>query len=326
MTVKRAEYRAELRLVVDAPHIGEADLLDVPITLPVEKGELSITISKTPTGTGLKVLWVFEHWFSEDSDQSWEEKSWELWERAGALFLPDEKGTVDFRFGGLAVRELMFDACGPFLARLALASRSPYFWSRVRSADLHDLQGEVTVDVDGHHVKLRPQTWRMLPDVRPAPVACQRARALARAPFPHYASFFLTADRRFLEGDFADAVVHLAQGVEVAAYAYVRLRIGGATGEWHFTPSEFFGPPPLRRAEIAAINPAPIPSYATLCELFGARHEWVHEGRRRVRLFDAAAGRCPKDGGSRELVRNDYYLFRSAASQALVWMGEEPIE
>lgn len=325
MTVQRAEYRAEVRLVVDAPHVGDADLLDVPITLPVKKGELSVTISRTPTGTGVKLLWVFEDWFSEDSGQSWEEKSWELWERSGVLFLPDEKGSVEFG-GGLAVGELMFEACGAFLARLALASRSPYFWSRVRSADLHDLQGEVTIDVAGHHVRLRPQMWRVLPDVRPAPITSQRAIALARAPFPRYASFFLTADRRFLEGDFADAVVHLAQGVEVAAYAYVRTKIGGVAGEWHFSPSEFFGPRALRRAEITAINPAPIVSYATLCELFGARHEWVHEGRRRVRLFDPAADRCPKGGASRELVRGDYYTFRSAASQALVWMGEEPIE
>lgn len=95
----------------------------------------------------------------------------------------------------------------------------------------------------------------------------------------------------------------------------------------NFTPHEWFGPPALRHPDIQATNPAPFVAYSDICELFGARNEWVHEGRCQVRPFDPQINKASRDPALyRALKRDDYFRFRSAFSSALVWMGETPIE
>lgn len=321
-------YTATLHLLVDAQLPAEGALFARPVTLPCTKGTLTVTVSggSTERSTLVEVRWVFDEYFQEASGQDNDEKSWQLWERIGILDLPDQHGKVNFR-KGLAVGELLFRSCLPYLAALSLVSRAPYFWSRLRDSDLHDLHGDIWVEVAGHKIKLKPQSWSARADVRPVGVSEAQAIALAGSPFPAYANFLITSDRRFFEGDVADAVVHLAQGVEVAAYAYVRTTITAVPPNWTFNAPDMFGPPNLRLASIQALNQQPLARYSDLCELFGSRHEWIHEGRGKVRLFDPGAQKVPRVSPTlRDLTRQDYYAFRAAASEALTWMGNWPIE
>lgn len=328
MALRQEEYRAEVTATIPARRVGDDSINGVMVLLPSEKGRLEVALeSPTITATTLRIIWTFTDWFNEDSGQSFSESSWDLWERSGVLFIPDEAGKIDFS-AGIAVGEVLRAAVLPYLARLALASRSPYFWSRVRDINLHAAGAEIRVAVAGRSARLHAQSWSLLPEVRSSPLDVSRARIIAATPFPEYATFLLTADRRFMDGDYRDAVVHLAQGLEVAAYAFVRRFVPSKGGsEWNFTVPKYFGPPKMRRPEIASINSSALSEYPALCELAGARHEWVHEGRSQVRPFDSSAERASSNPSTyRDLVPADYYRFRRAVSTALVWMGEAPIE
>lgn len=321
-------YTATLNVLVDAQLPVDDDLFSRPVPVPCKKGQMTVTISRgtSERSTLVEIRWVFEDYFQESSGQDFDEKSWELWERVGVIDLPDQDGNVCFT-KGIAVGEVLFRSCRPYLAALALVSRAPHFWSRLRDSDLHDLQGDISVDVAGHKVKLKPLSWSARPGVRPSGVSVARAIDLAAAPFPAYANFLITADRRFYEGDIADAVVHLAQGVEVAAYAYLRATVPALPAKWDFHVPAMFGPLTLRHPEIQAMNPKPLKRYPQICELFGSRHEWIHEGRRKVRLFDPITNKVPRHSPNlRDLTRSDFYEFRAATSEALTWMGNWAIE
>lgn len=328
MASRQEEYRAIATLEIASQRPGDDSLDGRAVQLPCEKGCLEVTLrSNGNNGTTVELVWTFMDWFNESSGQSHQESTWDLWERSGLLFMPNLEGSVDFN-AGLAVGEILLSAATPYLARLALVSRAPYFWSRVRDADLHDLAGEVCVTVAGRVVKLGPVTRRFLPAVRPSnSVDAAGAAEIASSPLPPYGNFLLTADRRFMEGDRPDAVVHLAQGLEIAAYRYVRQfePDAGSAAQTSFNPSRYFGP--TRMQSIQDANPHPVPEYPAICELFGARNEWVHEGRAQVRPFDGALNKASSDRSKcRPLAFEDYYRFRRAVSAALVWMGEPPIE
>jgi hypothetical protein len=334
MSVRQEQYTAFTRLVVDTAPMGDDSLLGVPVQIPCDKGKLTVTLAaeSLQTKTVIELRWIFSHWFTEYSGNEIdkEQTTWELWRSSQVLYLPEANGEIDFRHG-ISLGEEMFGAATGYLARLALVSRSPYFWSQLRSADLYELQGVVFIDVAGRAVELGPRAWRAGVAVRQGTLNIQTAASIAAISFPTYAGFLLTADRRFLEGDVADAVVHLAQGLEVAVYSYVRTNVPALSKTWPFRASECFAPPNdskhQRKPEIQAVNPAILNSYSSVCELFGARHEWVHEGRRQVRPYDPIHYSYTADDTKfRQLTRDDYYIFRSAVSDALQWLGELPIE
>jgi hypothetical protein len=133
--------------------------------------------------SALDVTWTFVDWFNDDSGQDLPESSWDFWERTGILFVPDSTGHVDFG-AGLPVGETLLSATVPYLARLALASRSPYFWTRVRNLDLHDPHTVIRVTVSGRTARLRAQAWSSLPEVRSSPLDVGKARLLAAGHSP----------------------------------------------------------------------------------------------------------------------------------------------
>jgi len=293
----------------------------------VDKGTLKVTLNQSPTdpSTRVKLVWNFDDWFQEEPGISNVQTCWDLWEQIGAICIPNEAGEIDLK-DAMAVGDVMWEAAIPSIAWLCVIGRCPHFWAAILNAALYQLQADIKIEVGGRCANLHPVIRRMRVAVRSRTLDSDKVSEVAGRRFPGYLWSVLEADRQLMEGPLATAVLHLAQAMEVAAYDY-RRRIDRSSAPINFSPPMWFGPAAKRDRRIQAVNPIPLQNYADICELWGARNEWVHEGRAQVRPFDPALNDTTKDPSNyRKLERQDYYRFRSSLSEALVWMGEPAIE
>jgi len=332
MPLRTEKYLAEQIFTIDALVPGDGALVGVPFEVyqtwhPSRVGgSLRATLREgaTPRTTEVEVQWEFDALFQEECDFEGY-NSWEMWENSSIILFPNARGEV-LREEGMVLPEELFIAVKLFLAQLSVATRSPHFWSALRSSDLRDVRGTTSVTVAGRRIEMQPGAFHATLAVRSAEILREAAAAIARRPFPQYMGFLLTADGRLNDGDYRNAVVHLAQAMEVAAYAYAR-RID-AEFKKNFRVSLWFGVIGIRNGRHLTLSgdgrAFEQDTYEALCELFGTRHEWIHEGRSMVRLYDPVA--LDYGVARRELTYQDYYRFRSAVSKALEWMGELPIE
>jgi hypothetical protein len=137
---------------------------------------------------------------------------------------------------------------------------------------------------------------------------------------PGHEAFVAAADARFLDSDLRGAVTNLTTAMEVAAYALER-RESGTETTGHFAPRRYLavarGTPTCIGGYIARVGSAPANLVDRLDSLWGTRHEIVHNGLLQVR---------PHRPNEPVVKREDYYAFRGALSEGLVWMGFRPIE
>ena len=328
MAVRKEHYVVTTRLFVPFTSPRPESIVTNAVEVPCANGTLHVGLSQSvdPIGTAIEIRWVFEDWFTEEtgSDVAGQQTIFELWEVSHALCLPTDKGFTWVDFRSLDPAHESLRACRPYLNRYALCTRWPALARRLRSSTARDLDAVVTIEVAGRSTTMRSQVFSGSLQIPSTPMTEDFARAIAGS-YPSYVTFLSTADRRYLDGDVPDAVVHLAQGLEVAAYSFGRSI--DPTVTWRFSAPHFFGPAPHRNETISSANPAVLPHYPAICELFGSRHEWVHEGRAQVRPFeDSNIGYTKDQSQYRALTRNDYLSFRTAVSSALEWMGELPIE
>lgn len=256
-------------------------------------------------------------------------EAFEFYRERGILYLPTARidpprlKAIDGQYLRWAVND--------YLLLMSLQSGHPNFYLQVsrcrldrNDAKMEARVGGLTFELLEHSIfmeGLSSEGRGVLPVGTP-PFDRARLAQIAGLRCAGYHGLLFTADRRFSEYATPDAVVHLAQALEVAVYRVVR-GTRSIPENWQFHPNKVFSSQPD-----VALNP-PIPfdaaAFVAICELWGARHEWVHNGRARVRQVYLSQGRATIDRDETkavDLVAADYIKFRSAVFKALAWMGE----
>lgn len=307
MAAKKESYAVTTRLLVPFAAPRSESIATNAVELPCANGTLHVALSQSvdPIGTAIEIRWKFDGWFTESAGSGLDggrETIFDLWERSQALYLPTQNG---FEWGdppqSMDPAYECLRASMPYLSRYSLCTRWPTFGNKLRNSTPRDLDAVVTIEVAGTSTTMRSQVYSGMLNIQSTPITEDLARAIAGS-YPSYLPFLSTADQRYLDGDVPNAVVHLAQGLEVAAYSFARSI--DPSQKWRFSAPRFFGSQQFRHPTVFSANPTPLPQYETICELFGSRHEWVHEGRAQVRVFeDNAKGYTDDQSQYRVLTR-----------------------
>lgn len=325
MTLRREQYWIEVSFTVDAPCLLDHALHGLPVEVALQHGVPGrLHVEMGPNDgqrTRLSIRWEFEAWYpfgaSDDPEVARFEETWAM----ECVYIPPSPGSVaEGKFLGA---ESAADLARDYLGRLSFAAGAPGFWHAIRSARLDLPDAQLSATVAGRTTRLRSNrisNFRLVQfEPRQNVIDAPRLARIAATPARDYLGFLLTADRRVAEGARADAVTHLYQALEVAAYECLRRHDAFPRGNWHFKVRECFGP--KRRKEILFYNRDAGSFYPRLCELEGARNEWIHNGRASVREYCDKRGFCDKEK-TRNLTFDDYLAFRSAVVEALEWLGE----
>lgn len=149
----------------------------------------------------------------------------------------------------------------------------------------------------------------------PRPLFSTEVQRCLSNPLQEYEIFCVLSDMEYPRYRIDIEVVLLATMLETEAYRTAH-RIRGEA-EKYFNPNEYFGENNYLRIAEPFFKQDP-KSYAICHELWGARHEIAHNGRKKVRVFN---GRHAVDKNNlRDLTAQDIRDFRSAVLAAVEWM------
>lgn len=149
----------------------------------------------------------------------------------------------------------------------------------------------------------------------PRPLFSTEVQRCLSNPLQEYEIFCVLSDMEYPRYRIDIEVVLLATMLETEAYR-TALRIRGEA-EKYFNPNEYFGENNYLSIGEPFFKQDP-KSYAICHELWGARHEIAHNGRKKVRVFNGRHG--VDKNNLRDLTAQDIRDFRSAALAAVEWM------
>jgi hypothetical protein len=240
---------------------------------------------------------------------------------APPFFLPSEvvTGTIG---GMMRPHTAIAVALDPVVVRLAQEAFSPSFLRAFRRAQCHELVPRVTATVAGHtkEIESQPDVMKAF-DLSPQPhplSLSQLKRTLARRTLPHE-YFGAMSDAYLAAMDAFSVVVWLATELETAAYHYLGQRHVKSDRRYKdFNPKVYLGSGDPGPGSLEGSDRA---TYERCHELWGTRHEVLHNGRLNVRPYDPqkkdtdkSKARDPRDGEIR--------TFREAVRQAIRWMQQ----
>jgi hypothetical protein len=268
-------------------------------------------ISTAPRETRFNITWQVELAF----DKQFVSDEWRRSETV-PLFVPGNDG----RPRQLHLEIWLAQAVAPLITRLAFDTQAVYFFDAFQRANYVDLFPRIDVEVETHSFRLVPSANKAVDFAPPSRqlAANELTATMARAT-SNFEYYGVRAEGRWTAFDNQGAIIWMTTELEVAAYEF----LGGRLGNANFEPKLYLGPGyanatgrPSFKDECAANASA---HYARCHELWGTRHEIIHNGRQQVRLYDAGKDAADRNN-PRPLGPNDVQAFRETVAQTIRWM------
>jgi hypothetical protein len=294
----------------------------MPITVskvknPGVSGEFSFTLGGDIKKFSLEILWEVTLDYDDDHlepDQ--------CPKGPRALILPRAGGGMP---AILDASQVMYAAARPLLVRIALASRCPEMIRLINETYVPKILPEVSIQVAGRSFSHQPTWFIGTGSIYPHKklTASEMSQVVTRETHL-YEYFGVGSDLRLGADDLYGAVALLTTELEMAAYSHVGSLIQKARGDADkpdFDPVLYLGDDFKKWVKKASFRELQPDRYKACVELWGARHEVVHNGQGKIRPFNPTTGRVDKKStNKRDLTNAEFDHFREGVQEAIGWM------
>lgn len=314
MTTTKEQYRITSDITIPAYlpiEAGSIPLSKQPLPQDFRGGSLSVGIKQIePKLTVLDVEVVIELPFDEEYMQP----KWQT--------TPSIRYDTGSHLVSIAVDLQLAQLVRPLVVRLANDTRAPAFLSAFDDTPYPLLFPNIHIDVKHYSFDIKPTTGKTIgihPPVRWLSNT-QTLEAFARDTLI-YDYFGAMSDIRYYKLDHLGSIVWLTTTLEVAAYHHLKARLTSEIGKQAdaFNPEKFLGTNYSTIANGVSLRSSDLVAYIGCEELWGTRHEIVHNGRIQIRSYDSVLGKASRTT-NRPLTEQDIHAFRAAVMKAISWM------
>lgn len=314
MTTTKERYRITAEVNIPAHLPVEEDSIPLPRqALPQDflSGSFSVGIKQVgPKLTVFDVELVIELPFDEEYMQP-------KWQTTPGIHFETDSHLV-----GIAVDLQLGKLMRPLIVRLAHETRAPAFLSAFDYTPYPVLFPSIHVDVKHYSFDIKPTTGKTIGIHPPGRVLnnIQLLESFARETYV-YDYFGAMSDMSYYKIDVFGSIVWLTTTLEVAAYHYLKAKLTSIIGSKadKFTPETHLGISYPTIASGVSLKQSDLVAYIGCEELWGTRHEIVHNGRIQVRCYDQNQGKANRNL-TRPLENQDTHKFRAAVMNAITWM------
>lgn len=186
--------------------------------------------------------------------------------------------------------------------------------------------GPITISCKGRSAtsEMPPDRWQRFADsgpMRPGERLTQaQVQLCLSSPLEDFEEYCIFSDMEYPRGRLDIAVVMLVTMLETEAYKTAK-RIAPAVDPEDFNPRLYFGDKNYLKAGVPLFQ-GNADCYRDCHELWGSRHEIVHNGQNKVRKFNGTHGVDKRN--LREISGREIKYFRQAALSAIDWMRQLP--
>ena len=324
MTTTKETYRLTAQIHIPAWLPMEPGCLPLPRqALPQDfsSGSLAVGIAQaTPHATVLDVELVLELPFDEEYMQpKWQNPPAICFESTSSEpGLPADRTSL-VRF---AADTQLAQWVRPLIIRLAHETRAPAFLTAFDYTPYPLLIPTIHVKVKNYEFEIKPTTGKTVGVHPPGRVVTRTQLLDLISRKTHLHDYFgASSDISYYKIDLPATIVWLTTTLEVAAYHYLKAKVVAAIGKKgdKFSPVTYLATSHQTVAGGLSLKHTDVVAFIGCEELWGTRHEIVHNGRCQIRCFDHKQGTA-----SLALVRplkdQDVHDFRAAVVRAIAWM------